>query len=142
MKKTAIFLILAFIAIQFIPTKKTNPPIDEAINLKASTKVTNILKRACYDCHSHETKWPNYSNIAPISWSVIGHVNDGRKAFNFSTWEKIPKEIKTKRLKRAIKTINNGMMPLPSYVKFHDEAILSDRDKKTLVDWCNEELSR
>ena len=140
MKKTVIFLILAFIAIQFIPMKKTNPAVDEAINLQAPTEVTSILKRACYDCHSFETKWPSYSDIAPISWSVIGHVNDGRKAFNFSTWKEIPKEIKSKRLKRAIKTINNGMMPLPNYVKFHDEAILSDGDKKILVDWCNEEL--
>lgn len=142
MKKTILILILAFIAIQFIPTDKTNPPIDDASKLNASNKVMDILKRSCYDCHSYETVWPEYSSIAPISWSIIGHVNDGRKALNFSTWTDIPKEIKIKRLKRAIKTVNNGMMPLPNYLRFHDEAVLSDEDKQVIVHWCESELAK
>lgn len=142
MKKTIIILIVLFLAIQLIPAEKTNPPVDTALTLNASDEVMTILKKSCYDCHSHETKWPGYSNIAPLSWNIIGHVNDGRKALNFSEWEKIDPEIKTKRLKRAIKTVNNGMMPLPNYLKFHEEAVMSNEDKRVIVDWCNETLKK
>ena len=142
MKKTIIILILLLIAIQFIPTDKTNPPVNSAITLNASDEVMVILKKSCYDCHSHETKWPGYSAIAPISWNIIGHVNDGRKALNFSEWKNINPEIKIKRLKRSIKTVNNGMMPLPNYIRLHDEAVMSDADKKIIVDWCNKELKK
>ncbi len=142
MKKTIIILILLLIAIQFIPTNKTNPPVNSAITLNASDEVMVILKKSCYDCHSHETTWPGYSAIAPISWNIIGHVNDGRKALNFSEWKNINPEIKIKRLKRSIKTVNNGMMPLPNYIRLHDEAVMSDADKKIIVDWCNKELKK
>jgi hypothetical protein len=133
-------MIVLFIAIQFIPTNKINPPIDDNIKLNISAEIMDILKRSCYDCHSNETKWPTYSSIAPMSWNIIGHVNDGRKALNFSQWKKIDPKVKIKRLERTIKTVNNGMMPLSSYLLLHDEAILSDEDKKILVDWSKEEL--
>ena len=127
---------------QAIRPEKTNPPVDENIALHAPAEVMSILKASCYDCHSHETKWPPYSEIAPLSWSIVAHVNDARKAMNFSKWESIDKEIKTKRLKRAIQTVNNGMMPLPSYLRFHEEAQLSDTQKATIVEWCNQELAK
>jgi len=142
MKKTLLGIVILFIAIQFIRLEKTNPPIDENIALHAPTEVEAILRRSCYDCHSFETKWPSYADIAPISWSVISHVNDGRKAFNFSEWKNIDPTTKAKRLKRAIKTTRNGMMPLPNYLKFHDEAILNDADKKILEDWCMKEIEK
>ncbi len=140
MKKFLFILIGLLIAIQFIPTNKTNPPIDDNIKLTASTEVMDILKRSCYDCHSHETKWPDYSSIAPISWNIIGHVNDGRKALNYSEWKTIDPKIKIKRIERTIKTVNNGMMPLPNYLRFHDEAVLTDADKNILVEWSKVEL--
>jgi hypothetical protein len=140
LKNFLFILIGLLIAIQFIPTDKTNPPINDNIKLNASTEVMNILKRACYDCHSCETKWPTYSAIAPISWNIIGHVNDGRKALNYSEWKNIDPKIKIKRLERTIKTVNNGMMPLPNYLRFHEEAILSDADKNIIVEWSKEEL--
>ncbi len=140
MKNFLFTLIFLLIAIQFIPTSKTNPPIIDSDKLTCSTEVMDILKRSCYDCHSHETKWPSYSSIAPISWSVIGHVNDGRKAFNFSNWKNIDPKIKIKRLERTIKTVGNGIMPLPEYLRFHKEAVLTDTDKNILVEWSKKEL--
>jgi cytochrome c551/c552 len=142
MKKTILILLFLLVAIQFIQPDKTNPQTDDALKLQAPQDVINILKRACFDCHSNETKWPNYSYIAPISWSVVSHVNDGRKAINFSEYKKIDPKIKQKRLKRAIQTINNTMMPLSGYIQFHKEAVLSDNDKKILVKWLNEELKK
>ncbi len=142
MKKTLIALVLILIAIQLIRVEKTNPVIDENIKLTAPKEVMNILKRSCYDCHSNETKWPWYADFAPLSWSIVNHVNDGRKALNFSNWKNIPKDIKTKRLKRAIKTVNNAMMPLSSYLWLHKEAILSKKDKEILTQWFKKELEK
>jgi len=140
LKKFIFVVILIFVGMQFIPLDKTNPKVDEKITLHADEKVMKILKRSCYDCHSNETKWSIYSDIAPLSFEVLSHVNVGRKAFNFSEYKKIDKEMKIKRLKRSIQTINNEMMPLSSYIMFHDEAILSKEDKKVLVAWFESQL--
>ena len=140
--KILLIMIAILVVMQFIRPDKTNPPVDSTIALKAPEDVMQLLKSACYDCHSNETKWPTYSHIAPLSWVIAGHVNDGREALNFSNWDTISKETKTKRLKRAIKTINNGMMPLSGYLKFHEEAHLSAKQKSTLIKWCEQELAK
>ena len=140
-KKIIIGFFLVLVLIQFIPLKKTNPKIDKTISLTADDKVMKILKKSCYDCHSDETKWSIYSDIAPLSFGVIAHVNDGREALNFSKWKSIKLSIKKARLKRAIKTVNNEMMPLSSYLMFHEEAKMSKEDRKTLVNWLEKELS-
>ena len=142
MKKTLLILLLILIAIQFIRPEKTNPPVNEKTTLKAPENVMEILKRSCYDCHSNETVWPWYSNIAPLSWSIISHVNDGRKALNFSNWTKIDPKIKEKRIKRAIKTTANGMMPLSTYLWLHEDAKLSKEDKEVLKAWFEGVLER
>jgi len=102
----------------------------------------NILKRSCYDCHSNETKWSKYAYIAPLSFGIVSHVKDGRKALNFSNYKNIPNNIKKMRLKRAIQTVKIDRMPLGSYTLFHKEAKLSKEDKKILIDWFNSELNR
>jgi hypothetical protein len=142
MKKTIIILIFLLIAIQFIQPAKTNPQTDDALKLQAPQEVMSILKRACYDCHSNQTVWPWYSNIAPMSWNIVSHVNNGRKALNFSEYNNIEPKIKQKRLKRSIKTINNAMMPLENYIKLHDEAVLTKQDKQILIKWLKEELNK
>ena len=140
-KKIMIIVILIMILIQFIPLEKTNPKVDETIALNSDIEVMKILKRSCYDCHSYETKWSIYSDIAPLSFSVSSHVSKGRKTLNYSEWNKIDIETKITRLKRAIKTVKNGTMPLSSYLMLHEEAKLSQDDKKILVEWFEKELS-
>ena len=140
LKKTIIFTLFILIAIQFINVEKTNPPIDDAIVLQAPKEVMSIVKNSCYDCHSYETKWPSYSDIAPISFFVASHVKDGRKALNFSKWAQIETAKKEQRLKRAIITVNNGMMALPSYTSMHEDAKLSKDEKKILTAWFEQEL--
>lgn len=141
LKKTIITVIIILVSIQFISVDKTNPPVDEKVALKASDEVMSILKKGCYDCHSNETKWPYYSDIAPVSFFVASHVNKGRKALNFSNWENIDSDIKKERLKRGIVTVNNGIMALPSYLSAHDEAKLSKEEKEILTAWFKEELN-
>ena len=140
-KKIMIIVILIMILIQFRPLEKPHPNVDETIALNSDIEVMKILKRRCYDCHSYETKWSIYSDIAPLSFSVSSHVSKGRKTLNYSEWNKIDIETKITRLKRAIKTVKNGTMPLSSYLMLHEEAKLSQDDKKILVEWFEKELS-
>jgi len=139
-KKIIIGIILVLGLIQFIPLEKTNSKVDKAIALKTDESIMKILKKSCYDCHSDETKWSIYSDIAPLSFGVVAHVNDGREALNFSKWKSIKLSIKKARLKRAIKTVNNEMMPMSSYLMFHEEAKMSKEEKKILVKWLEKEL--
>jgi uncharacterized membrane protein len=141
-KKSILFLVIVLIVIQFIPIKKTNPPVNEAIALHTDQKVMRILRKSCYDCHSNETKWSIYSDIAPLSFGVISHVEDARAALNFSRYKTISKEIKIARLKRAISTVKLGIMPLSSYLLFHKDASLTKEDKKILIAWFKKELQR
>ena len=140
LKKTIIFIAVTLVAIQFIPLEKTNPKVDEAITLKTDKKVLSILKKSCYDCHSYETKWSIYSDIAPLSFGVVSHVDDGRKALNFSTYKNIDLETKERRFKRAVTLIKNGRMPVANYLAFHEEARMSQDEKKTLISWFEKEL--
>lgn len=141
LKKTILFTFITLLLIQFIPVDKTNPKIDASLAPKAPQEVMSILKKSCYDCHSYETKWPYYSNIAPISFVVASHVKDARRAMNFSTWQEMDPKIKKERLKRAIQTVNNEMMALPSYVYAHKNAKLTKDEKDILINWFRLELS-
>ena len=141
-KKTVIFLIVVFVSLQFIPVHKNNPKINPQIALQTNPDVMKILKKSCYDCHSYETKYPPLFKIAPFSFVIAQHIEDGRGALNFSTYKTIPNEIKKERLRRAISMINLGTMPLPSYLLLHKEAKLSKEEKTILTKWFKKELSQ
>jgi len=141
-KKIIFVSVSILIGIQFIPINKTNPKVDESVNLHTDTQVMKILKKSCYDCHSNETKYSIYADIAPLSFGIESHISDARKALNFSNYKNISKEIKKERLKRAIRTIKNGMMPLPSYLMFHDESKMTEKEKDILLQWFEKELER
>lgn len=137
---------LVFIIIQFFGPAKTNPPVDETKTIAAGgplpTEIAIVLERACYDCHSNQTRWPWYSNVAPVSWFVIGHVNDARKHLNFSEWATYnPKRMKRK-LEEIKEEVEEGAMPLPSYLPLHPDAKLSPEDVQALGAWANAERER
>ena len=87
-----------------------------------------LAKRACFDCHSNETRWPWYSNVAPISWVIQRDVNSGRSELNFSEWDRAQKEAQ-----EAAKTVVNGEMPPRSYVALHPESRLSSTEQAQLI---------
>ena len=142
MKKAFLIIVAILILIQFIRPERTNPLLDPAEAVQAPEEVAAILRRSCYDCHSNETKWPWYSAVAPMSWSIASHVREGRKALNFSRYRAIDPKIKAKRLKRMIKTTRNGMMPLPSYLWLHKDAKLSPEEKQRIEAWAESELQK
>jgi len=140
LKKILIFTVGAVVVMQLIPLDRTNPKIDETVTLHTDKSVMKILKTSCYDCHSNETKWSDYAYIAPLSFGVVEHVEEGREALNFSNWKKIPDYIKKLRLEKAIEEINEDEMPLPTYTMFHKDAVLTPKDKEILKKWCEKEL--
>lgn len=138
--KVVLGFVIFLALLQLIPVEKTNPLIDEQKMLTADEAVMSILKKGCYDCHSNETTWPSYASVAPISFIVASHVKDARKALNFSEYNTIEASIKQERLKRAIITVKNEHMALPSYRYAHESANLSNEEKEILIGWFEEEL--
>lgn len=146
LKWAAVVLVVIVIGIQFARPARTNPAIDQSQSLEAHTQMTpevsSILDRSCRDCHSSKTSWPWYSNVAPVSWWVIDHVNHGRGHLNYSEWGKLKREDQDKTLREICDEITSGAMPLPSYLPLHSTARLSEQDKKTICDWTDAQRQR
>jgi mono/diheme cytochrome c family protein len=122
-------LIALFVVVQFIPLAgtKTNPPV--VAEPKWDNSQTKVLaQRACYDCHSNETKWPWYSNVAPVSWLVIHDTNEGRSVLNFSEWG-----IRGQEADGVAETVQEGSMPPRGYLPTHPAARLNAQEKVQLV---------
>lgn len=139
MKKVLIIIIVAFILIQFFQIDKSNPvatPQMDFLKIKNTPeKTATLIRNACYDCHSNESKYPWYSNVQPFGWFLENHIQEGRKELNFSTFATYEKKRQVKKLKEAAELIEKGKMPLDSYVIAHPEANLSAADKKELIDY-------
>jgi len=145
-KITAIVLVVAFLGMQAVRPARTNPPVDESQTINARTQMTpqvaSILDRSCRDCHTNKTVWPWYTNVAPVSWWLSNHVNDGRRSLNMSEWGKLDANHQDRKLRQICDEIQDGVMPLSSYLPMHPMAKLSDQDKKTLCDWTDAERQR
>ncbi|WP_346983423.1 heme-binding domain-containing protein [Chryseobacterium sp. POE27] len=143
-KKILFWCLAGFVLIQLIPTDKVNEPVDQKVNFvdvkKTPQKIAQLIKGACYDCHSNETVYPKYAYVAPISWSVKSHVNEGREHLNFSVWDIYNKELKESMLDKSIQTIQNKTMPMPGYIVYHKEANLSDAERALLIQYFDEML--
>jgi cytochrome c553 len=137
------FLVLLVVS-QAIRPAGTNPPTDAARTLAANVPLpagaAEVIDRACRDCHSNDTRWPWYSNVAPMSWFLIDHVNDGRRRFNYSRWTDYDAKHQREFLKDACEEARKHDMPLPSYTWIHTASKLSDRDIRTLCDWTSAAL--
>jgi hypothetical protein len=134
--KSLIAIILILIIIQFIPVDRSNPPVEA--DVPASLQVHNILRRACYDCHSNETVWPWYGKVAPVSWLLAKDVREGRAELNFSTWNQYSGKKQVHKLKEVIKEIEEAEMPPFSYVALHNNARIETSDIAALRSWVAE----
>ncbi|SUX48286.1 Uncharacterised protein [Chryseobacterium indoltheticum] len=99
--------------------------------------VQNILKNACYDCHSNNTNNVWYSNIQPIAWLMKKHIDNGKEKLNFSEFGSISSRRQISKLKGIANQIKDEQMPLASYKIMHRNAQLSMEQKKLIVDWMN-----
>ena len=129
----ALVLLLAAAAIQMVPVDRTNPPVVSDVDAPAEVK--EVLRRACYDCHSNQTDWPWYSHVAPLSWFVADHVRVGRKDLNFSEWPAFDRELQELAKADIREQVAGGTMPLTSYTWLHPEARLTDAEREVIVAW-------
>ena len=146
LNKIVLAIIGILFLIQFIRIDQTNLKIDEGEDFSSDQSIPEniriIVKRSCYDCHSNETKYPWYANVAPVSWWIKGHINDARKSINFSEWGNYSNEEKARKLMNSVAYIKPDQMPLSSYVSQHPEAKLTIKEKKIVMDWMKEEAEK
>jgi hypothetical protein len=137
LRRLTLVLVVLFVVAQVIRPAKTNPPSNPSANLmtKAPHDVAQIFDRSCRDCHSHETRWPLYSQVAPMSWLVAYDVREGRDHFNYSEWTSIDPDDQDKLLGGVCSLTRRGRMPQWQYVLLHRNAKLSPADVTTLCTW-------
>lgn len=132
-------LLVSFVGIQFIPTERnqSNALFDTDFLLVNQTpeNVSKLLRISCYDCHSNHTEYPWYSKVQPAAWFMESHITDGKKELNFSEWEDYSDRRKNSKLRSIISQIEKDEMPLFSYTLLHREAVLSNHEKKLLIDY-------
>lgn len=128
--KLLLGVIIAGVLIQFIPygREHTNPPVVNEPDWD-SLQTRALFMKTCGNCHSNETKWPLYSNVAPVSWLVAHDVEDGRGHLNISNWL----HQKKNKGDEAAKELRDGEMPPLIYMPTHPEAWLSAKEKKDLI---------
>lgn len=130
-------MLIVFLAMQVFSIDKTNPTTDEKVDFLSTVDVPNdvkmLLENACMDCHSHNTTYPWYTNIEPVSWLVKGHIKEGRKHLNFSTWQTYDSPRKSHKIDECIEVIEEKWMPMASYTWMHSEAKLTDDNRSRLI---------
>ena len=134
----AIVLVVLVLLIQFLPYghTHTNPPVVKEPNW-SSPETRQITQKACFDCHSNETIWPWYSNIAPMSWLVQRDVDVARSRMNFSDWGRISVEVV-----EIMEIVSEGEMPPFQYLLMHPGARFSEQEKTRFIDGINATLNR
>jgi len=139
-------IVAALVVIQFVQPARTNPPVAPEATIFAQTQmpedVAGLLRRSCADCHSHETRWPWYSRVAPVSWVVVDDVNHARKHANFSTWQNLAPKDASKTVHEMCEEVSDQKMPLKSYVWMHREAALNEAERQRLCSWTKQEEAR
>lgn len=145
-----IFLVLFFIFIvmQFFQPSKNNNNVEIKNDISSLVTVPDtvqqILKVACYDCHSNDTNYPWYINIQPVGWWMDSHIEDGKRHLNFSEFVIMPprkgkstQDQQLKKLEEIKEEMEDGEMPLTSYTLLHKDSRLTKEQKQMIYDWSD-----
>jgi len=139
LKKTGIALVIIFTIIQFYRPEKNssseNSISDFLIVTNANDTIKSIIKTSCYDCHSNNTNYPWYAEVAPLSWWIAHHVDEAKEELNFSEWSTFSKKRKNHKLEEMIEQLEEREMPLNTYLPMHSDAKLSDEQITLLITW-------
>ena len=141
-KRVLIFALFVFLGMQFYrPYKNINTTDHTAVFISEtnpSKEVRLILKNACYDCHTNNTNYPWYNNVAPISYWLSHHIDEGKEHLNFSDWEKYTTKKKAHKLEELVEEVEEGKMPLNEYTWTHASAKLSTQEKEAIMAWAKQ----
>ncbi len=140
-RKILVFLLIALIVIQFIRPARNNgmaaAPTDITHYVTVPDTVLHLLKHSCYDCHSNHTEYPWYTNINPVGFWMKGHIDDGKRAINFSDLSSFDKRKLDHRLGDISEQVENHEMPLSSYTIIHTSAKLTDGQIELIKAWTD-----
>ena len=138
-RRLGLVALVVLVVIQLVPVDRSNPPVTETVSMTPA--VEPILRRACFDCHSHETRWPWYAWVAPVSWLVAHDVHHARKHMDLSAWDTYTPKKRAKILDELIEEVHEDEMPLWYYRLVHRDAVLSNDDLDTIDAWTGALLS-
>ena len=123
--------VVTLLIIQLIPIGKdhTNPPVNGEPTW-SSPRTRELMVNACFGCHSNSVEYPAYASVAPISWMVQSHIDEGRDKVNYQEWNSNQREAE-----ETIEVIKEGSMPPSYYTMFgkHPEAKLTDAEISELI---------
>lgn len=141
-KIIAVILLVVFVGIQFIPTKRNQsnvvPETDFMLVNNVPETIQKKLQISCYDCHSNNTQYPWYNKVQPVAWFMQNHIKEGKKELNFNEWADYSDRRKKSKLKSIISQIEDNEMPLDSYTLIHKDAIFSDTEKQEIIEWVTQ----
>ena len=141
LKKILLFLLVVLVVIQFIHPRK-NKAEGAQPNFIGNTfpvpeNVKAILAKACNDCHSNNTIYPWYSRIQPVDWWMNNHVQEGKRELNLDEYINRPLRYQYHKMEEIAEQVKEGEMPLNSYTWMHKDAILTETEKKELINWAD-----
>jgi hypothetical protein len=139
LKKILIVLLIIFVLIQFIRPAKNQSTVLSSTDITSKypvpDSVQQILKVACNDCHSNNTRYPWYAEVQPIAWWLDNHIKDGKRGLNFSEFTSYRIKKQFHRLDDINELVKKNDMPLSSYTIIHKDAKLTEQQKLTLSNW-------
>jgi hypothetical protein len=130
---------LVFIGMQFDRPVK-NDSNDQAKHFTTMFPIPDsvqaILTVACYDCHSNSTRYPWYAEIQPVGKWMDEHIRNGKKELNFSLFASYRPRRQFHKMEEVEEMVGENSMPIPDYLKMHEDARLTDVQKQTLITWA------
>ncbi len=143
-KIIAVSLLGVLLIMQFIRPDKNESGYESVAyfenEVKPSAQIKMILQDNCYDCHSNQTIYPWYAEVAPFSYWLSDHIDEGKEHFNVSNWEQYTNKKKDHKLEELIEEVDEGEMPLDSYTWMHGD--LNEEQKELLIDWVKQLRTR
>lgn len=137
-----LILLIVFVGIQFIPTKRNQsesvPNTDFMIVNNVPNNIKATLQTSCYDCHSNYTSYPWYNTVQPVAWFLENHIEEGKAELNFSEWDNYSNRRKKSKLKSIVSQIKDNKMPLSSYTFIHKEAVLDNTKRQEILNYITE----
>lgn len=140
LRRISLGVCILIAGIQLWPAGRTNPPT--TAGLDAPPEVTAVLRRACFDCHSNETRWPWYAYVAPVSWWMVHDVDEGRAELNFSDWGSLEPKKRERKSGKIIEEIEEGVMPPKNYLRLHGDAKVSAEELEILRNWAEPRIEK
>ncbi len=139
-KNIAFIFLIILVTLQFFRSKnnlaqgnhsadflsQTNPPL--------SVKV--ILQDHCYNCHSNNTTYPWYSELAPVSFWLAQHIKKGKMQLNFSEWNTYSENIKAQNLESISEVVKSNRMLLKNHSAILGVTKLSKEQRSQVIRWA------